>query len=59
MAWVERAQATPALAKVNQLGEAVMRTSPDQHRHVLAELGVSLTENTIATGKPRRGPMTV
>jgi glutathione S-transferase len=58
MAWVERTQATPALAKANRLGEAVMQAPPDQHRQVLAELGVSLTENTIATGKPRRGPMT-
>ena len=59
MAWMERTQATPALAKANQLGEAVMRAAPDQHRQVLSELGVALTENTIATAKPRRGPMTI
>lgn len=59
LAWVERTQATPALAKANRLGEAVMQAPPDQHRQVLADLGVALTENTIATGKPRHGPMTV
>ena len=36
-----------------------MQTPPDRHRAALAELGVALTEKTVATGKPRRGPMTV
>lgn len=58
-AWVERTHAVPALAKVTRLAEAVMQAPPDQHRKVLAELGVPLTENTVAADKPRRGPMTV
>lgn len=58
-AWVARTEAMPALAKVTRYAEAVMQTLPDQHRKVLAELGVSLTENTVATDKPRHGLMTV
>lgn len=58
-AWVERTQATPALAKVTRFAERLMQTPPDQHRKALAELGVHLTETTISTGKPRRGPMTI
>lgn len=58
-AWVARTEATPALAKVTRLAEAVMQAPPDQHRTVLAGLGVQLTDSTVATDKPRRGPMTV
>lgn len=58
-AWVARTEATPALAKVTRLAEAVMQAPPDQHRKVLAQLGVSLTDSTVATDKPRRGPMSV
>jgi glutathione S-transferase len=58
-AWVERTTATPALAKVTRLADAIMKASPEQHRAVLAELGVPLTETTVAGSAPRRGPMTV
>jgi glutathione S-transferase len=58
-AWVERTEATPALAKVTRFGDALMQTPPGGHRAALAELGVPLTETTLATGEPRRGPMTV
>jgi hypothetical protein len=36
-----------------------MQTPPDGHRVALAELGVPLTETTLATDKPRHGPMSV
>lgn len=58
-AWVARTGATAALAKVTRLAEAVMQAPPDQHRKVLAECGVLLTDSTVATDKPRRGPMSV
>jgi glutathione S-transferase len=58
-AWVERTQATPALAKVTRFGDALMQTPPSGHRAALAELGVPLTETTVATDQPRRGPMSV
>lgn len=58
-AWVEHTLAVPALAKVTGFADSLMQTPPDRHRAALAELGVALTEKTVATGKPRRGPMTV
>jgi glutathione S-transferase len=57
-AWVERTLAVPAVAKVTRFGEVLMQTPPDRHRSALAELGVPLTEATLATATPRRGPMT-
>ena len=58
-AWIKRTTATPALAKVTRMGDAVMKAQPDQHRSALAALGVPLTETTVAGSAPRRGPMTV
>jgi glutathione S-transferase len=58
-AWVARTNATPGLAKLNDLGAKLMRVPPDQQRKALAELGVRVTVSTLATGAPRRGPMTV
>ncbi|KAB2910387.1 MAG: glutathione S-transferase family protein [Hyphomicrobiaceae bacterium] len=56
LAWVARATATPALAKVSAMGDRLMQVMPDQHRKVLAEMGVGLTETTVGTDVPRRGP---
>ena len=58
-AWVERTTATPALAKATRMADKIIQAMPDQHRAILAELGVPLTETTVAAGAPRRGPMTV
>jgi glutathione S-transferase len=58
-AWVERTTATPALAKATRMADKIIQAMPDQHRAILAELGVLLTETTVAAGAPRRGPMTV
>ena len=58
-AWVERTTATPALAKATRMADNIIQAMPDQHRAILAELGVPLTESTVAAGAPRRGPMTV
>jgi glutathione S-transferase len=58
-AWVERTLAVPAVAKVTRLGAALMQTPADGHRSALAGMGVPLTEATLATATPRRGPMTV
>jgi glutathione S-transferase len=57
-AWVERTTAVPALAKMTAVADRLMQTPPDQHRAALAELGVPLTETTVAGSAPRRGPMT-
>ena len=58
-AWVERTTATPALAKATRMADKIIQAMPDQHRAILAELGVPLTQTTVAAGAPRRGPMTV
>ncbi len=58
-AWVERTLAAPAVAEATRFGEVLMQTPPDRHRAALAELGVPLSETTLATATPRRGPMTV
>jgi glutathione S-transferase len=59
LAWVERTTATPALAKATRMADKIIQAMPDRHRAILAELGVPLTETTVAAGAPRRGPMTV
>ncbi len=58
-AWVARTNETPALSRLNGLGEKMMRVPPDQQRGALAELGVLLTRSTLGTSVARRGPMTV
>jgi glutathione S-transferase len=58
-AWVGRTNATPALARLNAVGEKLMGVPPDQQRNTLAELGFHLTPSTLATNTARRGPMTV
>jgi glutathione S-transferase len=58
-AWVTRTNATPALSKLNGLGEQLMRVPPPQQRATLAELGVRLTPSTLASDTARRGPMTI
>ena len=56
LAWVDRTTATPALAKVTRIADRLMQVMPDQHRAVLAEMGVALTETTVAAATPRRSP---
>ena len=58
-AWVDRTLATPALAKVTRFADKLMQTAPERHRAALAELGVNITETTVASDRPRRGPMSV
>ena len=58
VAWVDRTTATPALAKVTRFGDRLMQTPPNRHREALAELGVDLTDVTLASDRPRRGPLT-
>ncbi len=56
LAWVERTTAAPALARVTGIADKLMQVMPDQHRKALAEMGVGLTETTVAADAPRRGP---
>jgi len=56
-AWVERTQATTALAKTTRIAHQLAQMSPDLHRGALADLGVALTDATLATDKPRASMM--
>jgi len=56
-AWVERTQATAGLAKVTSIADKLMQTPPNLQRAALADLGVGLTDATIAAEKPRRSIM--
>ncbi len=56
-AWMARVLEVPAVASVTKLGGMLMRASSlDQHRSLLAEAGVAVTETTLATPKPQQSP---
>ncbi len=57
--FVARVLATPPFQKLAKLEDRLIRTPIQQHRSVLAELGVSLTKETFAVAIPRRGVMPI
>jgi glutathione S-transferase len=57
LAWVERTTLTPGLAKITGLAERLMQTPTAQHRSALADLGVALTDTSLAAVAPRPGVM--
>ena len=59
LGWVERTNNVHALAKITRVADRLAQTPLPQHRAVAAELGLPLTESTLAAAAPRRGPMTV
>ena len=56
-AWVERTLATTAPAKLTRIADKLVQTAPDLHRVALVDLGVKLTDATIAGDKPRSSIM--
>ncbi len=56
-AWVERTQATAALAKATRIADKLMQMSPNLHRAALADLGIELTDATIAADRARPSMM--
>jgi glutathione S-transferase len=58
-AWLARTRAASALGRLATVAAALARTPIPAHRDRLAELGIALTADTVATATPRRGPMTV
>jgi glutathione S-transferase len=52
---VERTLASAAFQKLRPIEDRMLRTPIGEHRRVLAELGVALTAETLATATPRRG----
>jgi glutathione S-transferase len=54
LAWIDRTTATPALASITTVADKLMQVMPDQHRRVLADMAIGLTETTVAAASPRR-----
>jgi glutathione S-transferase len=57
-AFVDRVLAHQAFAGLREHEERQVRTPIAQQRAVLAEMGAPLTEHSLGTDAPRRGPMT-
>jgi glutathione S-transferase len=58
VAWMERVSDVPAIAGVTKLGGKLMRASSlDQHRVLLADAGVAMTDTTLAAVKPQASPV--
>jgi glutathione S-transferase len=58
LAWVERTTGLPALAGITRIADRLAQTPLAQHRAVAAELGLPVTQTSVAAAAPRRGPMT-
>jgi glutathione S-transferase len=56
-AWVGRTLATTALAKLTRIADKLVQIPPNLHRNALVDLGVHLTDATIAGNKPRSSIM--
>ena len=56
-AWVARTQAATGLAKVTRIAEKLVQTPTNLHRAALVELGVEVTDATVATETARRSIM--
>jgi len=59
MAWIERVEAVPEVAKLTALGTRAITTRSADRRALYAEMGVALTETSHATTTFRKGPMSV
>ena len=59
MAWMARVEAVPEFAKLTNLGTRAITTRSADRRALYAEMGVALTETTLAGPEFRKGPMSV
>jgi glutathione S-transferase len=57
--WIGRTLASPALAKLAKIEEAVLRIPIAQQRDALKALGAPISPETYAASSPRRGVMTI
>ena len=57
--FVERVLGSPPFQRLRPFEERLIRTPIAEHRRVLAELGAPLTDETLATPRPRRGVMPI
>lgn len=58
-AFVERVLELDSFRKLRPFEDKMMRTPPQQHRAVLAEMGAPLTRESYGTTQPRRGVMRI
>jgi hypothetical protein len=59
MAWIDRVEAEPALQRVSEAADSILRIAPDQAAEALAALGFAIAPDTMGGAPARRGPMTV
>ena len=59
MAWMARVEAVPEFAKLTDLGTRAITTRSVDRRALYAEMGVALTETSLAGTAFRKGPMSV
>jgi glutathione S-transferase len=57
--WLSATLAESALGRLESIGAALVTTPVQGHRAKLAELGLTLTADTVGVAKPRKGPMSV
>lgn len=57
-AWLDRADAHPAMRGPGEWADALIRTAPADQRARAKEIGLNVTARTYFAEKPRRGPMT-
>jgi len=58
-AFVERVLATNSFQKLKVIEDRLIRIPPGEHRQVLGEMGITLTEESFGTTSPRRGLMRI
>ena len=56
-AWLARAESQPVMSKVNQWSDALIVAPILERRRIAAEIGLTLTEETIGVKTPRRAAM--
>jgi glutathione S-transferase len=59
LAWLSRVENHPVFARITTIADKVIRTPPGEQRALIANMGLSVTVDTVATTTARRGPMTV
>jgi len=59
IAWIDRVERTPALAKLTSLAERAMTVRRAEWRALYGEMGIALSETTYAGQGFRKGPMSV
>jgi glutathione S-transferase len=58
-AWISRIEAIPAVTRLSEAADSVLRVPPTEAGAALAALGFDVVPDTMGETVPRRGPMTV